>query len=439
MSKKKRRCLFYALLLLFPLLGGAIVFYAQGWRLDWEAFGVQKIGAMYIKSFPQYATIHLNGKPMRNKSGILDHGTFIGGLFPKNYTLALTADGYLDWKEHISVKSSLVSEVKYAVLAPNTPVRVVSSSVENFWIVDQQPAIKNERGVLQRAGRKLGGSRVIGWTKNFQKILTEDETNKTYFINDISGGAPVITNLTLALENLGLRSSGFRNISIDPGNDNNVLLQTSNSISVFDITGGRITETEKSSSTITQFAASGSWFAWTTFDAKKNNSSLILHNRSFGTRLAEETLAEKNIRMDFRNNNELGILQNDGGFFIERIGEQSAEKTASDVKDFSFSPDEDSVALLENNSVEIFSFGSENNYWRFRLPDNDKIERLEWYWDGNHLFVIYPSEVRFLDLNDKSLENFPTIASGSPARYDEQSNALYFVKNKGLWSLTFTR
>ena len=112
---------------------------------------------------------------------------------------------------------------------------------------------------------------------------------------------------------------------------------------------------------------------------------------------------------------------------------------ASDVKDFSFSTNENSVALLENNSIEIFSFGSENAYWRFRLPDNDKIERLEWYRDTAHLFAVYPEEIRFLDLNDKALENFPAVASGNSARYDEPSNKLYFVKKNGLWSLTFPK
>lgn len=436
MSKKTRRSLFYGFLLLFPLLGGAVVLYAQGWRLDWETLKAQKVGAIYVKSFPERADIRLNGKPVQNKSGILDRGTFIGSLFPKNYTLTLSADGYLAWEEHITVKPSLVSEIKYGVLIPKIPDAVATSSVKNFWVVDQEPLIQNERGTLLLAGKKLSGNRAIGWTGDFKKILTEDEKKKIYFINDVSADAPTTANLNLILKNLGVRSSGFQKVIIDPGNDNTILLQTPDLISLFDVPSSRIAATEKPSSTIIQFAASPSWFVWTTFDAKNNNSHLTLFNRSSETRLDDETFAGKTVKLDFRNNNELGILQNDGGFYIERIGNSRAEKTASDVKDFSFPTDGDSVALLENNSIEIFSFDSEKNYWRFRLPDNDKIERLEWYRDGAHLFIVYPEEIRFLDLNDKTLENFPAIASGNSARYDEQSNKLYFVKNNGLWSLT---
>lgn len=432
MGKKARRSLFYGLLLLFPLLGGAIVLYAQGWRLDWETFKVQKVGAIYVKSFPQQADIHLNGRPIQNKSGILDRGTFIGSLFPKNYTLTLSADGYRTWEEHITVKQSLVSEIKYGVLIPKIPDNITTSSVKTFWVINQEPVIQNEHDALLWAGKKLSGNRVIGWTGDFKKILTEDEKKKIYFINDISTDTPTITDL-------GIRSSGLQNVLIDPGNDNNVLLQTSDSISTFNIPNSRITAIGKSTSTIATFAASPFWFAWTTFNAKNNTSRLTLYNRSSDARLDDETFAGKTVKLDFRNDNELGVLQNDGSFYIERIGKGRAEKTASDVKDFSFFSNEDSVAAVENNSIEIFSFGSESGYWRFRLPDNDIIEHLEWYRDGAHLFIVYPQETRFLDLNDKALENFPVIASGNSARYDESSNKFYFVKNNGLWNLEFPR
>ncbi|MBI4086258.1 MAG: hypothetical protein HY433_03410 [Candidatus Liptonbacteria bacterium] len=444
MTKKTRRSLFYGLLLLFPLLGGAIILYAQGWRLDLETFRVRKVGAIYVKSFPASADIRLNGKLIENKTGILTRGTFINGLFPKNYKLALNAEGYLDWEEHIAVKPSLVSEIKYAVLIPKTAERVATSSVKNFWLVNQKPLIQNERGELLWDGSKLSGNEVIGWTADFKKILTEDKKNKAYFINDVSGGAPTSTNFNPSFsvqggKNLGIRSPGFQKVLIDPGNDKNLLLQTSDSVSVFDISNNKLSATEKSSSTIIQFTASAYWFAWTTFNARGNTSDLTLYNRASQTRLNGKTFAGKTVKLDFRNGNKLGILQDDGGFYVERTGENPAQKTASDVKDFSFSKNKDLVAALEHNSVEIFSFGSENDYWRFRLPDNEKIERLEWYKDANHLFVIYPETVRFLDLNDKALENFPIIASGKPALYDEQSNKLYFVKNNGLWSLEFAR
>ena len=437
MTKKNRQSLFYGLLLLFPLLGGAIILYAQGWRLDLETFRVQKIGAIYIKSVPEHADIHLNGKPVQNKTGVLTRGTFINGLFPKNYKLALNAEGYLDWEEHIAVKPSLVSEIKYAVLIPKTAERVGASSVKNFWLVNQKPLIQNERGELLWDGAKLNGGEVIGWTGDFKKILTEDKKNKAYFMNDVSGGAPTSTNLNPAFKILNINASILKKILIDPGNDDNIIFQTASSISVFYIPNGKIISIEKSSSTIIQFTASASWFAWTTFNAQDNTSGLILYNRSSQTRLNGETFAGKTIKLDFRNGNKLGILQDDGSFYIERIGKSRAEKTASDVKDFSFAINEDSVALLEHNSVEIFSFNSENDYWRFHLPDNETVKRLEWYGDANHLFVVYPETVRFLDLNDKALENFPSIASGTSARYDEQSNKFYFIKDNGLWSLAF--
>ena len=78
----------------------------------------RKAGGIYVRSYPKTAQITLNGKPVQNQSAFLSPGTFISGLFPKTYTLTLTAAGYDAWTETPQVVPSLVTEMKYAVLVP---------------------------------------------------------------------------------------------------------------------------------------------------------------------------------------------------------------------------------------------------------------------------------------------------------------------------------
>lgn len=84
---------------------------------------------------------------------------------------------------------------------------------------------------------------------------------------------------------------------------------------------------------------------------------------------------------------------------------------------------------LEEASVKICPF----------LKSIEKIESIEWYRDGNHIFIIYPDGIKFLDLNDKGLENFPTIAIGSKAQYDAKTNTLYFIKENQLKKIVFPK
>ena len=439
MTRKSRRCLFYGLCGAFLFVGSGAILYADGWRIDVPTFAVKKVVAIYVRSFPADANIALNGKPIKNKSGLLDHGTFISGLFPKNYTLTLSAEGYRDWKEHVAVKPSLVSELKYAVLIPKTPEKVSTTTAADFWIIDGDPVVQNSAHGLSRQGEKLPGARVVGQTNNSKNILTENEKTKTYFLTDASGDQPVSKNLNPIFTNLGLKPSGFSQIFQDPAGGNNLIIQNPHSILLFDSTNSTLLLSEKSTTTIGHFAASPSWFAWTHFNSQTNTSSVILYNRSSKERIDAGTLPGNTIKLAFSSTGDLGILQDNGSFYILKSGAGHADAIASSVKDFLFSPKGNFVAALGNESIEIFAFNSDKDYWRFRLPDNGAVERLEWYADEAHLFVVYPDSVRFLDLNDKALENLPEIVSTSKATYDSKSNVLYSLKDSRIWKLEFPK
>ena len=83
MSLTTRRIIFYALVVLFLVSGGGVLLYANGWRLDPETFAVRKTGGVYIESVPRDAEILLNGKAVRNASGLISSGTLVSGLLPR--------------------------------------------------------------------------------------------------------------------------------------------------------------------------------------------------------------------------------------------------------------------------------------------------------------------------------------------------------------------
>jgi hypothetical protein len=124
-----RRRIFYTLVALFIIIGGGVVSYAQGWRLDFTTWHFEKIGGIYVRAYPENADIYLDGQPIQNQSGFLTAGTLISDLLPRTYTVSLKSAGYDDWQENAPVAPSLVTQYKYAVLVPTDGTTVPSSSL----------------------------------------------------------------------------------------------------------------------------------------------------------------------------------------------------------------------------------------------------------------------------------------------------------------------
>jgi len=125
--------------------------------------------------------------------------------------------------------------------------------------------------------------------------------------------------------------------------------------------------------------------------------------------------------------------------YLYDISEGSLQKIADDVKNFSFADSGDTVAALEHRSLEIFFFNATKDYYRFNVPDVNSAEKVVWYEDKNHLFVVYPDEIKFLDVNNASLDYFPAVTQGHSPQYDEKNNKLYYLAADNLKTLDFPK
>jgi len=74
MTRTTRRLIFYLLCALFLLLGGLVVLYAQGWRVDFKTWRPEKVGAIFVQSFPVDANIMLDNTSIPNRAGFLSRG-----------------------------------------------------------------------------------------------------------------------------------------------------------------------------------------------------------------------------------------------------------------------------------------------------------------------------------------------------------------------------
>jgi len=431
LTRGLRRRIFYALVALFCVVGIGVVFYAEGFRVNLATFQTETVGAIFVRSFPSDAKIFLDDKPIPNKTGFLSQGTFITNLTPGTYSLALTRDGFSDWHETAVVSSSLITEMKYAVLVPaNATTALKNIAIKDFFESGGDVVAETNAGAIVAAGKVVGSGEIVDHA-GVRSMITR-APNGIYRFYDLARNTS--TNLSSIISAIGSNPSLIQSIVVDPSDPGTVFAETqarvlSISPALRDAT--ILATTSPAAVLAPGLAISPSFIAWASAVQGSNTSSIGIYDRFLGTGSNAIVSVRGSVRsLKWIAPTALGILKDDGSLYRYDIAAQSLQKIASDVRSFSMTADGTALAALESSAVEVFSF-ADNAYYRFALPDTARIQDLAWYKDDNHIFVEYPDHVSFLDILDADLENFTTISAGTLPAYDPGTNALYLLNGTG--------
>lgn len=435
MKLQTRKRIFYVLVLLFIVIGTGVVLYAEGWRVNDATLDIEKAGGIYIRSFPEGATITLNGKPVQNQSAFLSPGTFISGLFPKTYTLTLSAAGYDSWIENAQVVPSLVTEMKYAVLVPKTATDMATdtATVTGYFEADNNLIVENASSTISWLGKVIGYGVVTSHSTDLRTAILRTVNPKTdattFSLYDFT--AATSTNLSALLRQQGIRSTPSTNVFIDPYDDTSIIAQTAAQIVTIDSGTHRaaVVDTAPVGEVIEPpIAVSPSEMAWVRYSAASDTSQIVVYDKFSGDTIDSSLTLNGAVRqLAWIQSNVLGILAGNNTLYLYNVPNEQLSTLADDVKQFYPTTDGSTVAALEYHSLEVFVFNGQPDYYRFALPDIAEVQGLIWYKDDAHLFVQYPDRVAFLNLADTDLKNFIVVSLGTDASYDTQENSLYLI------------
>ncbi len=441
MKLQTRKRIFYVFILLFVVIGAVVVLYAEGWRINLSTLDAEKAGGIYVRSYPNNAQITLNGEPVQNQSAFLSPGTFVSGLFPKTYTIALTALGYDAWTESAPVVPSLVTEMKYAVLVPKTATNVATgtAAVGGYFEADGNVVVTSAsvNAAITWLGKTIGYGAVTSHSTDLKTAIIRTVSARTgattYSLYDFTA-ATSATSTTLPTPST--------NIFVDPYDDTNIIAQTSAKIVSIDSGTRRVIaiDTAPTGETIeSPIAVSPSVMAWARYTAGTSTASrmspagtsqIIVYDKFSGDTTDSSLVINGPIKqLAWVRNNVLGILASDNTLYLYNVPNEQLTTLADDVKQFYPTADGSALAALEYHSIEVFAENGLPNYYRFNLPDAANVQGLIWYKDGAHLFVQYPDRVKFLDLADTAIKNLTTVSLGTDPSYDPQENSLYLIDN----------
>jgi len=432
--------MFYVLLFAFVLIGAVVVLYANGWRFNPFTLELKKVGAIYARSYPIDAKIYLNGGSVENKSGFFQSGTFINDLFPGNYKLKLVLSGYKTWEESVSVSPSLVSEVKYAVLIPEKSADAATGTIKNFRLLGSKILAGDFKNNVVLGDKKIGRGDILEWTSDFKNILTYNGVLGRYFLYNTDLETNTDVNLLLGKTGFNAKQ-GFRAF-LEPEDKRMLVILQQNKLYELNLGETSITNIFKTNLELGEKITSSQFYiAWTQWNSAENSSTLVVYDKFLQRkRPGSPELRGKNSELEWlRGKNKIAILQNDGSLYVYDVSSGNLDKIADDVKNFSFTDGGDAVAALEHKSLEVFFFSADKDYYRFNVPNVGQAEKIIWYADKNHLFIVYPAEIKFLDIQNASLDYFPSVAEGRLPQYDESNNRLYFLTNDGLKTLDFPK
>lgn len=118
-----RPLIFWVFIGLFFITASAVVFYAFGYRFNFERGIFIYTGSISIKSNPETVDIRIDNELIpEQKLGILNNSILISGLAPGEHFIEVTAPGYLPWSKKALIQSGLSTEFWNVLLAKEEPL-----------------------------------------------------------------------------------------------------------------------------------------------------------------------------------------------------------------------------------------------------------------------------------------------------------------------------
>jgi hypothetical protein len=153
-----RRFLITIVTILIIGIGGALaIFFAKGYRFNFQDGAISGTGIMSITSIPDQASVYLD-----------DHLTTatdanVNSLLPKTYNVKIVKDGFIPWEKKVEIKQGLVSEVKATLFRsipsvyPITYTGAVNATLSDdggtmVYVVPEDPAAPVSSNLRKRSG-----------------------------------------------------------------------------------------------------------------------------------------------------------------------------------------------------------------------------------------------------------------------------------------------
>lgn len=355
-----RRTLFWLFLLAFFAVGTLLIVKTQGFVFDWENLTFAKTGGVFVRSVPGDGKIFLDGKPVKKPVSLFNKGVLIKDLAPASYTVRVESAGRLAWEKTLIVEPGLVAAASFIRLFPDSPENGAEETVlspriaEDFWIV--------KGGIVEKSGGKLywgeiplKGTDVLESSPDRNEILTTDGDRNFYLISlsDPETAVSVRTLFASLAESGRFLKPRVRvdSVALHPFSLGSLIVRYGASMFALDTKRPSL-ELLMENAAPGALKKTGNEALWVTATGTLSYNLVLGGGPALISMsgIAPESLVADSSGSSFFAKNGEGTL-----FRYER-GRASSTEIAKNVRDFSFSPSENRLLIVQNDAHALFYY-----------------------------------------------------------------------------------
>lgn len=439
MTLRTRRIIFYILAVLFLFSGGGVLLYAEGWRLDPQTFSPVKTGGIYIESVPRDAKILINGEPIRNTSGIISSGTLISGLLPRNYDVAVTKDGYSEWRKTLSVEPSLVTQAGHIILVPQKSAAVpLPVPARGLSVFRGALAVTFADGSITLGTARLPGTELFAVNGNGSAAVTFDGNRGSYLLVPLPDAQSAM-NLSLLFNNLKERLLDLpgtvppQEILPHPFDAQKVIVRTERGLYVLDPTRLTLTPYAAGTATIGAVFARGQTIFWTEYSSRSGESSLMTADLIIRTTNRLATVAGDIKEVEESPVGGFLLIARNGRLLLLSRGAKEAKVLEENTLDIAISPGGSRfIARLAGGTLALWDLKEPARRAMLPLVADEVI----WHKDGAHIFARRGGAVSLIELFENgTVYEAPLSETAMAMAYDPSRNLFYLLEGGELRSL----
>ena len=450
MTKKAKTAVFFLACAIFLAAAPSVVFYTQGYRVNFAKKQIVQTGGLSVKAWPHQAQVYINGKE-KKKTDVFFGQTFIGNLLPETYSVRVSKEGYSDWQKELDIKEKRVTTAQNIILFPQDfHFRQFAAQIKNGWLspdgkkiaVWKSEAGKQIIGVIDLAtgiSQDFDTANLIGRNISPQDLIWSND-GKRFLLGGASDGVTSWGMADLTRRDnpeirLNFLSKSALDVNFHPAAAEKlfVSVKSGKTYNIFeaDLNGKTAAKSPLLQNTAAFGALGGSLF-W--LDA---NGYLIQGDLSGNPR---NTLNQNPLQLNqdvghilFLLNPQKLFLLEDKTLFYLNPASRNFEKISASADEFSFSPDGRKAAYVNNTELWIIYLETQEDQPREKIGErvfltrlSKKISQLTWV-NSFYLAFLSDGELKIAETDSRDGVNMlDMIAPLSSAPSGQNSEKLFF-------------
>lgn len=466
-----RKFIFFSALLLFFIIAPILVFYAIGYRYDFKTKAFRKIGMIIVESIPQNANVFLDNQYKSNKTP-----TRLKNLFPGEYTIKVTKEGYSTWEKKLFVESKMVTWASNIRLFYQDPQisTLIEMPVVNFAIspdyeklafvqIDQNfglwqldlssgktkklfPKSKDDLKKISENENSFLSSDIL-WSPDSKKIIfswQQKENNKNYAIIDFND-----VNKIIFINDL----FNFKIENIKWANSNQIYLLSNKNLYRLDLDSRSLSASLASE--VLDYNVKENEIIYLSSDKqkkevllakmsvnKKENEDAIMHlpqNENFEFEIGKEDMAL--------------LFGEKGKLYLVNIKSKKPEFLGEKVKEFKWSKSGNKLLYFNENEVWFYAIKKEKEAihpeYKLNTPNlltrySTEIKNAFWYPDEEHVVLILKESIKIVELDERDKRNSYEFSKNLKVKnleFDKDGESIYVIdeKSKNLYKIKITK